>query len=371
MSQFPQITPNRIVERAPILIETQRPMMVLGAPGTAKTHAMRQLVMAMAAYHNVDISEVGHVEFAAPDRDPYEVNGLAVPSKTEDGVLTTKFTRSPLLQLVLDTGKAFGVIQVEEITSASTDMQKALRHLVDSDTRKLGMEKIPDGWIVVLTGNRLADKAGAGKLLSHFANACSRYEMRFDINGWTEWAENNSIHPMLIACVNALHDDGLFADTVPAEDVQFNSPRTLSTGANDIVSRMTMVDGIPQQGPYDHDDIAAWIGDDATDKVLGFFATAHRIPKPADILLDPLSALVDPETAMQYAAGAVATGIATDTDSGEAALKYLTRLRPEIQISAGAALLRKSHRDGFLMTGPTANEFVAKHHDLLPLTAAA
>ena len=46
----------------------------------------------------------------------------------------------------------------------------------------------------------------------------------------------------------------------------------------------------------------------------------------------------------------------------------LVRLRPDLQIGTGAALMRKSVRDGWTCVGPTAAKFVEKYADLLPLT---
>ena len=113
----------------------------------------------------------------------------------------------------------------------------------------------------------------------------------------------------------------------------------------------------------------AWVGGPATDKVVNFLALHDKLPTKSEIRSAPEAAILPDDTATQYAAAQLALSVAEDAESADAALKYVMRMRTDMTISFGAALLRKSHRNGFLLTGPTASQFVARHHDLLPHTA--
>jgi hypothetical protein len=371
-SNLPLITADQIIhDLAPYLLANRQSAVILSAPGLGKTSTMRQLPAVMADHFDVDPDEVAYVEFHAADRDPVEINGLALPKKDGNAPsgISTAYSRSPLLDELLATGKQYITLVVDEITQASPDMQKALRHLVESDTRMLGGEKLDALGIevlVILAGNRLADKAGSARLLSHFSNAVMRFEMRFDIDSWVGWAEGQNINPLLIGCARAQHENGLFVDAVPAEDVQFCTPRTFSK-LNEVLAPVTMRSGAVAMTPWVKTMCEAWIGSEATDMVVNYLALHDKLPSKQDILSQPESALLPDDTSIQFAAAQLALSVATDADTADAALKYVLRMRTDLTVSFGAALLRKSHREGFLLTGPTASQFVAKHYDLLPL----
>ena len=61
---------------------------------------------------------------------------------------------------------------------------------------------------------------------------------------------------------------------------------------------------------------------------------------------------------------------AETASTGEAALQYITRLRPDLQVSLGSKLLRLSAKRGWVLTSSTATAFIAKFHELLPLAEA-
>ena len=375
-SNLPHITSAEIIDDlAPYLLQHKQSAVILGAPGLGKTATIRQLVLPMAAHYGVAVDEVAFVEFHAADRDAVEINGLALPKKSPDAPsgASTAYSRSPLLEELLATGKKYIVLLIDEITQADAAMQKALRHLVESDTRMLGGEHLDAlglEVLVILAGNRLADKAGSARLLSHFSNAVMRFEMRFDIDSWVQWAERNSINPMLIAAAQAMHEDDLFVPAVPAEDVQFSTPRSFSK-LNEVLAPFSRSDGSIALTPWARRMMEAWIGGKATDMVVNFLALHRHLPSKQDILTNPEGCKLPDDTQAQYAAAQLALSVATDSDSADAALKYVLRMRTDLTISFGAALLRKSHREGYLLVGPTASQFVAKHHDLLPLTQRA
>jgi hypothetical protein len=374
MNNLPQITAKQIVdELAPHLIRTNTSAVILGSPGMGKTATIRQLTLPMAVHYGVRVEDTAFVEFHAADRDAVEINGLALPKKEPNAPsgISTAFSRSPLLDEILSTGKQYIVLLVDEITQATPDMQKALRHLVEADTRMLGGEKLDELGIellIILAGNRLSDKAGSARLLSHFSNAVMRFEMVYDIDSHVEWMERNHIHPLLIAGAQAMHEDGLFVSAVPAEDVQYCTPRTYAK-LNEVVEPYATAEGGVRLTPWVKTMMEAWVGGPATDKVVNFLALHDKLPTKSEIRSAPEAAILPDDTATQYAAAQLALSVAEDADSADSALRYVMRMRTDMTISFGAALLRKSHRNGFLLTGPTASQFVARHHDLLPLVS--
>ena len=72
-------------------------------------------------------------------------------------------------------------------------------------------------------------------------------------------------------------------------------------------------------------------------------------------------------TGSQNSAGTLALSIATDSASVDAAIKYIVRLRPDLQVQLGARLLAKADRIGACMTSATATTFISQHVDLIDL----
>ncbi len=85
----------------------------------------------------------------------------------------------------------------------------------------------------------------------------------------------------------------------------------------------------------------------------------------------PPGANVPDATGYQLLAANRAINSAHDDDTGEAALLYVVRLRPDLQVSLGSKLLRASARNGWTLTSDVAVAFIQKFHDLLPLAQDA
>ena len=225
----------------------------------------------------------------------------------------------------------------------------------------------------VLTGNRMQDKSGAKRILSHLRNGRAKlFDMGFDINGWAKWAAPRGVNPLLIDCALAHYEEGFFADAVPIDDVAYNTPRSLVRASDDVNAWMASAE-------FDGTSMPSWmvsmvsanIGPEAAEVVRKFIDYADKIPQGADIILNPHDAMVPDQMGYQLLAGNRAIAAAVDADSGEAALAYITRLRADLQVSLGNKLLRMSADRGWVLASDEANDFVSKFHDLMPLAAAS
>lgn len=345
-----------------------QPWLLLGSPGTAKTSFCRTLPALLADVRGLDPAAVGLLEFNCGQRDAVDTNGLGLPAKGSDGRWRTHSSLSMIITAIEATGKEHGVLILDEATQCGADMQKSLRSVMDPDTRTSGGDKLPDGWIVVATGNRLSDKSGSQRALSHVANAVIRCEVLFDFESYRDWCIGDGMHPLLIACAQANVERGLFVDAVPAEDVQFSSPRSYSRLARNLTAMAAQADGVIPDNLLTRKLAESTIGREATDMVFSFIALHDKVPTDADIQRDPTGCLLPSETDLQYLASNVALASAKDSETADKALQYIVRLRADMQIGCGAALLRRSAREGWTCVGPTAAAFVAEYADVLPLT---
>ncbi len=367
IAQLQQIVP--LVLNAP----DKQPIGLIGSVGIAKTQSFKGWFRDMYAEHvGVSADQLGFIQERVANRDSAEIAGVALPSKDANGDIITQFTKPPLITKIEQTKCEYGIILFDELMQATADVQKVLADVLDPAERTLAGWAIPDGWIVCFTGNRTADKSGASRMLSHLLNRCAVFELQFDIKGWASWAEQNDVNPLAIDCAMAYADDGFFADCVPTEDGPFCTPRSLVRAAQHLTAFTDSAefDGIDLPS-YVESLLAANIGDRAAGMLSRHIAMADQVPTARDIFADPTGANVPDATGYQLLAANRAINAAHDADTGEAALAYVVRLRPDLQVSLGSKLLRASARNGWVLTSDVAVAFIQKFHDLLPLAQDA
>jgi hypothetical protein len=324
-----------------------------------------------AEHLGLSVDQVGLIHERVANRDSAEIAGVALPTKDADGNLITKFTKAPMVTAIEETGKEYGIVLIDEMFQSAADVQKVLADLLDPEERTLGGWPIPDGWIVCFTGNRVQDKSGATRLLSHLNNRVLILELEFDISGWAKWAEANDVNPLAIDCALTYHSEGFFDQAVPTEDGAFCTPRSLVRAADQLTAFM-------DSGDFDGVTIPRFmqvllggvIGERAAGMLCRHIAMADQVPTGPEIHADPEGANVPDSTGYQLLAANRAINSAETASTGEAALQYITRLRPDLQVSLGSKLLRLSAKRGWVLTSSTATAFIAKFHELLPLAEA-
>ena len=351
----------------------QQPVGLIGPVGVGKTQYFKGWFRDLYAEHvGVSADQLGFIQERVANRDSAEIAGVALPSKDANGDIITQFTKPPLITKIQQTGREHGIILFDELMQAPADVQKVLADVLDPAERTLAGWAIPDGWIVCFTGNRTSDKSGATRMLSHLLNRCAVFELQFDVKGWADWAADNGVNPLAIDCAMAYADEDFFADCVPTEDGPFCTPRSLVRAAQHLTAFTDSAEFDGIDIPYYVGALlAANIGERTAGMLTRHIAMADLVPTAAEIFADPTGASVPDATGYQLLAANRAINAAHDADTGEAALAYITRLRPDLQVSLGSKLLRASARNGWVLTSSVAVAFIQKFHDLLPLAQTA
>jgi len=362
-------------QMAPVIFssEQRKPLVLIGMVGIAKTQWIKSTFRDMYAEHlGLSSDQVCLLQERVANRDSAEIAGVALPCKTDDGEMITKFTKPPLITKIEETGMDHGIILFDELLQSSADVQKVLAPVLDPAERALADWPIPDGWIVAATGNRVADKSGASRFLSFLNNRCRVFELEFSINQWADWARDNGVNPLAVDAAVTYHGDGFFADSVPTEDGPFCTPRSLVHAASDLTAFM---DTDAFDGAYipSHIEalIASSIGQRAAGMLSRHIAMADEVPQAEDIYNGPNDARVPDATGYQLLAANRAINGAHSAALGEATLQYIVRLRPDLQVSLGTKLLRASAKNGWVLTSDVATAFIQKFHELIPLADAA
>lgn len=366
----------------PILMATQTESgyqgsmsaIVVGAAGTGKTYIMTHQVRQLWAETNgVDIDKVATLVYRCADRDAAEFAGLMMPSKNADGELQTVASIPDLLRQVRDLrdqGYSHIVLVLDEIMQANQDVQKTLSDLLDRNTNTLGGHDLGDGIFIVGTGNRQQDKSGARPALGHLRNRMALFELEgyndSTVGGWIrDYAEPAGLLPAIIDVARDHACDGFFADSVPI-DGGFCSFRGL-TNVSRLISTYMQRTGRTKLDRSMEGLVASVIGESAAQVIADHLDCEGEVPTADDILSNPETAMVPNQTGYQNIAGTLALQIAVDEQSADAAIQYIMRLRPDLQVQLGVRLLNKSQRLGAIMISDTANQFIRSHNDLIQL----
>ena len=329
----------------PIVMNTYPSMAVGLVGGMGKTYLMTHQVRdCWAAANNVEPEEVAVLIYRCADREAAEFAGLMMPSKNANGELETVAIKPDLvrkIEALREQGFKYIVLVLDELLQSFPDVQKTLSSTLDRSENTLGGHSLGGGLFVCFTGNRQSDKSGARPALGHLRNRVIQFELEgYNDSTVAQWdrdfASKNGVVPALIDVAKYHATDGFFADSVPV-DGAYNTFRGLTNGES------------------------------AASVIEDYFDCEGEIPTAAEILSNPESALLPDQTGYQNLAGSLALEIATDETSADAAIKYITRLRPDLQVQLGVRLISKSQRLGSILISSTASEFIRSHSDLIQL----
>ena len=167
--------------QTPERARTLPPTMLWGPPGVGKSALVRQIC---------EERGIGFVDIRLAQREPVDVRGLPVPV---DGVvqwlLPAEYPRDP---------NSRGIMLFDELTAADRTLQVAAYELI-LDRRLGDLYQVPPGWYVMAAGNRTGDRAVATTMSSALANRFCHLEVRPDLNGWVRWAQQEGVHPDVVA----------------------------------------------------------------------------------------------------------------------------------------------------------------------------
>lgn len=179
-----------------------------------------------------------------------------------------------------------GILLLEELTSANRSLMSTLYQLVLD--REIGGYKLPDGWMIVATGNREEDSGEFYVMPAPLADRFLIYELSNSgtefVDDWVDWAYDNEIAVEIIAFIRKfpkslhdfdrdLHDEGMIVFPTPrswesvSDIIKFDrgkNPKALSKQAQNLI-----ISGV---GPiYGH-------------QFVSFYNSKNNLPNIADIL---------------------------------------------------------------------------------------
>lgn len=280
-----------------------RPLYIEGSPGVGKTQICRQAA---------DELKVGFLVIHAPLLQPEDYGFPVInATKTDVSFLVSK-EKFPVEG---SDCPETGIFLIDELGQADSPIQKILRNLIQE--REIHGKKLKKGWSIVATGNRVSDRAGANRLLSHMSNALTRVEFDVSLDDWSTWALENGVKTEVVSFIRFRPE---LLNTFDAQKEINATPRAWVEG---VSKSLGIVDSALEFSVFKGD-----VGDGAAAEFLGFLKIFRNLPSPDAIILDPKGSEVPKDGATLYALCGALAHRATETNFIRL-VEYIQRLPAE------------------------------------------
>lgn len=273
----------------------------------------------------------------APTIEPVDLRGamkVITPDDAKNFNLDENFIGTTLAfppDFLPRVAKKTTLVVIDDVPTALPAVQAALFQLLLD--RRLGNYIVPENVHFVLTGNRLEDRAGAGRTLTALDSRVNRIQQDVSLEDWIDWANKTSIQPELIA-FHRFHKGEFLHKFDPTKKVN-PLPRTwaaLSRSLAVINESRAKGEVIPNDLElelYEGD-----VGKEAALSFVGFNQVFRNLPNPAECLKNPTTAPIPEGADMIATVVCLTTALSrmvTQQTFGNL-LKYLSRLQKEYEV---------------------------------------
>lgn len=352
-----------LIKVAPALYEAGTAVHIIGPPGGGKSSVVKDAICGVLRSKYGE--GFGFHDVLLPTIDAPDIRGFLLPMKNADGSAGSQFTRSPILpsKEYLATHPR-GIYFIDERNQADQLTSKGVAPVVLD--KRFGEDHLPEGWQIWSASNRMSDRAGVIKPMSHLRNRECQINIDTDVLSWSVWAEANGVHPMIIAWAKQ-NPTVAFTETVPASDNPFSTARTVTmagkflqlNAAVDSQGRVSMDlpnDALSQTVVY------GLLGDGAGSNLFGFLKVHDQLPTIDEIETDPKNAKCPKELSAGWAAGQMCIHYTTPKNIDKI-WQYVERLPREIQVSMARSLLERS--GSILLNSQALSKWVASNRALI------
>jgi hypothetical protein len=221
-----------------------------------------------------------------------------------------------------------GILLFDDRNQAGNDLQKVLANICQA--RTLHGVSMPDGWQVISTGNRQADRAGANRVLGHLRNRETVYELETHLDDSTQWMIDNNVKGEVVSFLR--FRTGLLHDYDPQRD-QNPTPRSWVEGVSDVLGT------VPADAEFES--FKGAVGEGAAAEFVGFVRIWRKLPNIDNLLLNPTAGDVPTDPATLYA---IAGSIAERATEGnfERVCAYSERMPAEFSVLTISYACRKN-----------------------------
>lgn len=250
---------------------TSTSLLLLGKPGIGKSHIFRSL----AGKHGM-----GYYEERLSYKNPVDVTGWPYVMPGEDRLRMAIPPNYPV-----DCGPV--IFHLEEINLASQETLRAAQQLLLEN--RIGEYRLPEGSLVVASGNRVDDYADVVSFGSAMIDRVAMFQLTCDPVHWVGWATDHGLHPLVISLIrffpNLLH-------TLPdAEDgwdrqTQFATPRSWEAYSDILKTYNGFPDMLSRRDLFQRE-AKGFVGHVAASQLVNTLEIAGSMPTLEQIIENP------------------------------------------------------------------------------------
>ncbi|MBO4262587.1 MAG: AAA family ATPase [Clostridia bacterium] len=199
-----------------IPLASQRPVLLIGAPGIGKTAIMSEAAKELG---------IGFVSYTMTHHTRQSAIGLPYITKKNYGgreYQVTEYTMSEIVASVYEQGEKNGILFIDEINCVSETLAPAMLELLQH--KKFGPHSIPDGWVLVAAGNPEEYNKSATELDMVTLDRVKKISVEPDYKAFEAYAEETEIHGAVTAFLK-LNKGALFSAERTADGYSFVTPR--------------------------------------------------------------------------------------------------------------------------------------------------
>ena len=296
-------------------LQKRQAFLLLGAPGGGKTACGIEVGMSMGFSYTGDETKDEIVIVRPSFHTPVDYSG--VPT-VKDGI--TAFAPPDFIHR-LTTGQVKMVI-LDEVPDAMPSVQNILCSMIYDFTCG-GLQIHPDTRFF-LTGNRVEDRSGAGRLITKLQNRCLQHELGMSVDDFVSHGGKAGFNVNTLAYIHWRGEKALYGEDGfdPSEPTN-STPRQWEAVGNvsDELPKHLWLNMVKSLVPE------CWAED-----YLGFCRTVADLPPISEVINNPKTAPVSDKIDVCYALISRLITEVQKVRDFQHLIAYVTRLKPEIQM---------------------------------------
>ena len=348
-------SPSQTLREMHVMKLADQTPLVLGSVGVGKSETIYQFAESLSEMEGLSVSldnasptakQFGLVDFRLSHFESVDFGGLPY---IVDGV-----QKRAMLGNLPTKGK--GLLFLDEFAQSGQDLQAIASQLIKE--RRLGEYVLPDGWTIVLAGNRHSDRSSANKIVAHGMGRVGLIEFESNANDWLKWASENGVDERLIAFIQ--YQPQYLNNFDPKIVEPSATPRTI-TNLSKVLAQNPDKDILQNL-------IYGFVGREFTAEFMAFITLMQDVPNLQKVL-DGKKVDVPEGVGLQYATAVALTSTIKESKDSELAIHFENALKfvEQFQTDEFAIFFVRTMvgMKPQLKETKVYSDFVVRHQDLL------